>query len=63
VNIVIGKIGRSIYFNETGRSMTAGDEEAPMMYTMLAERHPEHNFYLIGRSDLTRIRQKENTDT
>ena len=63
MNIVIGKIGRSIYFNEKNRSMTAGDEEAPMMYTMLAERHPEHNFYLLGRSDLTRIRQKENTDT
>ena len=51
MNIVIGKIGRSIYFNEKNRSMTAGDEEAPMMYTMLAERHPEHNFYLLGRSD------------
>ena len=43
--------------------MTAGDEEAPLMYTMLAERHPEHTFYLIGRSDLTRLRAKENIDT
>lgn len=63
MNIVIGKIGRSIYFNKDNRSMTNGDEEAPMMYTMLAKRHPEHNFYLIGRSDIQRVRAKENTDT
>lgn len=63
MNIVIGKIGRSIYFDKDKRSMTSGDEEAPMMYTMLAKKYPEHNFYLIGRSDLQRVRKKENTAT
>lgn len=59
MNIAIGKLGRSIYFDKEKRSMTSGDEEAPMMYTELAKRHPEHNFYLIGRSDMQRFRKKE----
>ena len=63
MNIVIGKIGRSIYFDKDKRSMTNGDEEAPMMYTMLAKKYPEHNFYLIGRSDLQRVRKKESNAT
>lgn len=59
MNILIGKIGRSIYFNKESRSMTSGDEEAPMMYTMLAKRHPEHTFYLAGRSDIEKVRGKK----
>lgn len=59
MNIGIGKLGRSIYFNKDRRSMTNGDEEAPLMYTMLAKRHPEHTFYLLGRSDIGKVRQKQ----
>jgi hypothetical protein len=63
MNIVIGKFGRSVYFNKDKRSMTNGDEEAPMMYTMLAKKYPDYNFYLAGRSDLQLVRKKESTAT
>jgi hypothetical protein len=60
MNIAIGKFGRSIYFDKARRSMTSGDEEAPMLYTLLAQRYPEHTFYLIGKSDASRLRARAN---
>lgn len=63
MNIAIGKLGRSIFFNKKAWSMTSGDEEAPLLYTMLAKRHPEHTFYLIGRSDITRYRAQTERST
>ena len=56
MNYLIGKIGRSIYFDKRKWSMYAGDEEAPLLYTMLARRHPEDKFFLIGRSDIKKAR-------
>src|SRR5579863_8716764 len=32
--------------------MYSGDEEGPLLYRLLARSYPQHNFYLIGRSDL-----------
>ena len=58
MNILIGKLGRSIYFDKDNWSMYAGDEEAPLLYTMLAKRYPQHTFYLVGRSDIRKYRKK-----
>lgn len=58
MNILIGKIGRSVFFNEASWNMYAGDEEAPILYTLLAKTYPEHTFYFIGRSDLSRYKRK-----
>jgi hypothetical protein len=57
MNILIGKISRPVYFNPANRSIHAGDTEAPVLYTLLAKRFPQHNFYLIGRSDIERYRK------
>lgn len=58
MNILIGKLSRNIYFNKEKWSIYAGDEEATLLYTMLARRYPEHKFYMVGRSDLTKYRKK-----
>ena len=58
MNILIGKLGRSIYFDPKNWSFANGDEEASLLYTHLARTYPQHTFYLVGKSDLTRTRKK-----
>jgi hypothetical protein len=50
MNILIGKIGRSIFWNPKEWDYYSGDEEAPLLFRMLATRHPEHTFYMISRN-------------
>jgi hypothetical protein len=56
MNILIGKYGRSIFFDEKNWSIYAGDDEAPILYTKLAKQYPQHTFYLIGKSDIKKIK-------
>lgn len=58
MNILIGKLGRVIHFDKKKWSIYAGDEEGPLLYTMLARRYPQHTFYLAGRSDIKAYREK-----
>jgi len=58
MNILIGKLGRVIFFDKSKWSTYAGDEEGPLLYTMLAKRYPQHTFYLAGRSDIKKYRAK-----
>ncbi len=58
MNILIGKLGRVIHFDKSKWSIYAGDEEGPLLYTMLAKRYPQHTFYLAGRSDIKAYRKK-----
>ena len=51
MNIVIGKIGRSCYFNRKRWSIHAGDDTPLILYKTLCEFYPQHNFYMIGMSD------------
>lgn len=63
MNILIGKSGRSIFFDEDSWSIYAGDDEAPILYTELARRYPQHTFYLIGKSDIPKLRRKIKKET
>lgn len=56
LNILIGKLGKSTFFNTERQGFANGDEEAPNMFRMLAERHPEHTFYFCCKSDITKTR-------
>lgn len=51
MNIAIGKIGRSCYFNRKRWSIHAGDDSPLIFYKTLCEFYPQHNFYMIGMSD------------
>lgn len=62
MNILIGKIGKSILFDKSKWGIIGGDEMPSVFYINLAKRYPQHKFYLIGRSDLTQYR-KNNIST
>lgn len=51
MNIVIGKIGKSILFNPKKWSVIGGDLDAPVFYENFIHRNPDINFYILGRSD------------
>lgn len=59
MNILIGKIGRSSYFDKANWSIYAGDDSPKIIYETLAKAYPQHNFYMIGGSDLYKIRADE----
>lgn len=57
MNIAIGKIGRSSYFDKNNWSIYAGDDSPYIIYTTLAKAFPQHNFYMLGGNDLDRIKK------
>jgi hypothetical protein len=57
LNVLIGKFGRSIYFDKARWSIYAGDEEAPLLFIALAKAYPQHTFYMVGRSDVSKYRE------
>jgi hypothetical protein len=59
MNIAIGKIGKSILFNESQWGVRGGDIEAPTFYENLFLKNPDINFYLIGASDFGRLDSKK----
>ncbi|HBY65276.1 MAG TPA: hypothetical protein DEG42_02635, partial [Acholeplasmataceae bacterium] len=50
-----GKIGKSILFNESLWAAIGGDCEAPAVITSVARYNPDDTFYLIGKSDFSRL--------
>jgi hypothetical protein len=61
MRIAIGKIGKSIKFGPeekgTGKkAMTAGSIDARIIFQTLIKFNPEHQFYLIGRSNFSRLK-------
>lgn len=51
LNVVFGKIGKAMSFQQGKWGMVGGDHEAPAMLSILAQMNPNINFYLIGRND------------
>lgn len=51
LNIVFGKIGKSLSFRQGKWGMVGGDHEAPSLLSMLAQMNPNLNFYIISKSD------------
>ena len=46
LNVVMGKFGKSILFNKENWGAHGGDNEAPLVYTMLAKNNPHITFYI-----------------
>lgn len=53
--VVIGKMGRSIYFDKNKWKDAAGNNEAPILFSAIAKLNPENTYYLIGKSDFSRV--------
>lgn len=58
MNIAIGKFGRSLAFDKDKWGLTGGDDAPIKLYVHLANNYPQHNFYLLGRSDISRLSDK-----
>jgi hypothetical protein len=54
-NVVIGKMGRTIYFNRDRWGASAGNNEAPVLFSTIAKMNPNNTYYLIGKSDFSRV--------
>jgi hypothetical protein len=53
--ILLGKFGKSILFKGSN-SMIGGDKQPVLLFTHLAKQFPDIDFYMLGRSDLKRVR-------
>lgn len=58
LNVVIAKMGRSIYFNRANWKAGAGNNEAPLLFSAIAKLNPNNTYYLIGKSDLSRVSEE-----
>lgn len=61
MKIAIGKVGKSIKFGpeslSTGKkSMTAGSIDARVIFELLIRFNPQHTFYIVGRSNYSRLK-------
>ena len=57
-NIAFAKIGKSIKF-KTSYSPIGGDNEAPNILVSLANNNPDKTFYIVGRSDFSKLNEFE----
>lgn len=55
MKIVIGKFGKTIIFDEAKWGAIGGDNEAPTLYLKMAETHPDNTYYLIGKSNFSKM--------
>jgi hypothetical protein len=55
---VIGKLGKSIKFDPNAWGAIGGDNEAPSLYLKLAKLNPNDTFIMIGKSDLSKLKDK-----
>lgn len=58
MNIVFGKMGRAIYFNRKRWGDGAGNSEAPIFISAIAKLNPQNNYFLIGKSDFSRVSEE-----
>lgn len=65
MKIGIGKIGKSVTFGDVTRNkkaMTSGAVDAPTVFRVLIKKYPEHQFYMIGKSDYYRLSEEDRRD-
>jgi len=55
MKIAIGKFGKSILFNSSKWGPIGGDHNAPMIYLNLAKNNPQNTYYIIGKSDWSKM--------
>lgn len=59
MNFVIGKFGQSICFNSVNWSAHGGNNEAPTLFEMIIKLNPDDNFYILGKSDYSRLKIRD----
>lgn len=57
-DIAFAKLGKSIIFSEKKWGPIGGDNEAPFLLYMLAKKYPQHTFWIVGKSDYSRVYSK-----
>lgn len=55
MNILYGKLGRSVTFNKERWSTIGGDNEAPTLLLNLAKNRPNDKFYLVSNGDFLKL--------
>ena len=55
MKIGIGKLGKSILFNDKNWGAIGGDNEAPILFENIIHQNPQHEFILLGVSDYDRL--------
>lgn len=60
MNIAIGKISKALRFDKEYRKTGKGDLAPMACYIALANKYPQHNFYIIGTSDFRKTAKTEN---
>jgi hypothetical protein len=60
-HIAFSKVGKSIKFKQSGAS-AGGEIEPPLLFRALANNNPDIMFYLIGRSDYSRLTDLEKSN-
>ena len=61
MNIVVGKLGKKIYFDFDKIKSNSGDIEVTTQIITLAAYYPSFNFYVIGINDLDKLSQEKYT--
>lgn len=56
MNIAVAKMGRTIKFQRNLWHDGAGNNEPTIFIEALAKRNPDNNYYIVGRSDFSKIR-------
>lgn len=57
MNILIGKIGKSIKFKNL--HINTGDDSSAILYSTMSRMLPEHQFYFCGPNDLSKLTDEE----
>lgn len=62
MNVVVGKLGKKFYMRKKSWLIDSGDSEVATSLIVLAKKHPEMNFYIIGTSDFDTFTPEERKD-
>ena len=54
-NIAVAKLGKVIKFNEKTWTPIGGDNEAPYFLYAIAKAYPQHDFYIVGCTDYSKV--------
>jgi len=57
MNILVGKIGKSVRFN--AGKISTGDDTCMILLSTMSRMLPEHNFYILGPNDLNKLSENE----
>lgn len=59
MNVCVGKIGKKFYFAKKKWTIDSGDSEVTTSLIVLAKKHPEITFYVIGPNDLDQFNEDQ----